>query len=107
VVPVHEPDVDLPGGAVLPQDIGLAIVIEIANAGNIPVQGDVRAPAAGKRGAVHQPDEDFAGGAVAPQDVTLASPVRNRHALNEHRVREWERRGLPLLVNVVPFMSQK
>ena len=38
--PVHQPEVDLPAAAVAPQDIALAIAIEITLAQNVPAGGD-------------------------------------------------------------------
>jgi len=32
VLPIHEPDVDLASGGVAPQDVGIAVAVEIADA---------------------------------------------------------------------------
>ena len=74
--PVHQPDVDLAAGAVPPQDVGIAVAIEVADALNDPVRGDVAdATAARDRRPVHQPEIQLAGAAVPPQNVGFAVAI--------------------------------
>src|SRR5882672_3732176 len=74
---IHEPDYVLAGGAVAPQDVGLAVPVEVADPRDAPVEIPYRTDnmPAQNRSAVHEPDRDLAGGAVAPQDVGLAVPI--------------------------------
>src|SRR5258708_8294581 len=61
----------------MPEDVGLAVLVEVAAPCNAPVEVGPCAEdrLAQNRGAVHDPDRDPAGHAVAPQDVGLAVPV--------------------------------
>src|SRR5882672_2957972 len=76
---IHEPDYVLAGGAVAPQDVGLAVPVEVAVPRDAPVEIRYRSEvgsAARNRGAVHEPDRVRAGCVVVPQDVGLAIPVK-------------------------------
>src|SRR5580704_8614124 len=58
-----------------PQDVGLAVGIEVANPSNVPVVADRAGRASTDHlGPVHKQDVDFTGG-VPPQDVGLAVTV--------------------------------
>src|SRR5712692_501417 len=75
--PVEQPYTDFASTGVAPQDVGLAVAVEVADAGNLPVRvadGGERARA-DHAGPVEQPDKDFAIAGVAPQDVGLAVAV--------------------------------
>src|SRR5882672_6251384 len=75
---IHEPDYVLAGGAVAPQDVGLAVPVEVADPRDAPVEIRYRGEVGGaarNRGAVHEPDRVRAGCVVVPQDVGLAVPI--------------------------------
>ena len=89
---VHQVDVVVPGGAVPPQDVGLAVAVEIADPGDLPALVGHRADVAlrADRGPGHDVDVVFAGGRIAPQDVRVAIAVevpdaRHLPALVGHR----------------------
>ena len=69
---VHQPDCRLAVG-VLPQNVGLAVAVEIARPGHVPARPWVRPDQgfAGRCGPVHQPDRSLAIG-VLPQNVGFA-----------------------------------
>ena len=71
---VHEPDADV-ALIVHPEDVGLAVAIEVSGTGDRPVERD-RAEAAALYDlcAVHQPHADIADG-VAPENVALAVAI--------------------------------
>ena len=62
-VPVHFPDRGLAGVRVLPQDVGMAVVIEIAGSDRVPGRSGigVHGPAAEQGVPVHLPDRGLAG----------------------------------------------
>jgi len=74
-VSAHEIDVVLPVGLVAPQDVGLAVAVEIADPGHLPAHVGDRAQVAltgENRRAVERVDvvlSRAAGALVAPQDV--------------------------------------
>src|SRR5712691_3670707 len=74
---VHEEHRVLACRAVAPQDVGLAVAVEVADSHNAPVEVGHRVDGsvAQNRSAVHEPDYVLAGRAVAPQDVGLAVPI--------------------------------
>ena len=72
--PVQQPYVDLSRG-VAPQDVGLAVAIEVADAGDLPVVPDNAERAlTDDAEPVQQPDVDLSRG-IAPQDVGLAVAI--------------------------------
>src|SRR5439155_26898623 len=69
---IHEVEVVLPGARVSPQDVGLAIAVEVADACDLPVQIGHRAQiplACEYLRAVHRVEVVLAGRSIAPQDV--------------------------------------
>src|SRR6266480_7473517 len=72
--PVHQPDVVLAGRGVPPQDVGLAVAVEITDAGDGPVRVLHRAQKALRpdRGPIHEVAVVLPGSRVAPQDVRAA-----------------------------------
>src|ERR1700724_1652659 len=97
---VHQPNRGLAVG-VLPQNVGVAVAVEVTDAGDAPARSRVRSNQrlAERGGAVHQPDCRLAIG-VLPQDVGIAVavevtradhlPARSRIATDRRLV---ERRG--------------
>src|SRR6266851_3806643 len=75
---VHEEHRVLAGRAVAPQDVGLAVTVEVADSRDTPVEIRNRSEhrAARNGGAVHEPDYVLTGRAVAPQDVGLAVSIK-------------------------------
>jgi len=82
--PVHEPDVDLSGAAVLPQNVTRAVPIEIANPQNRPVGRKTVGNHALARnpGPVHEPDVNFPTGVVLPEDIGFAIVIEIANAHN-------------------------
>src|SRR5205823_8244809 len=75
--PVHQPDVILASRGVAPQDVGLAVAVEVTDPLHLPglVAQRVDRTRPGDRETVHQPDVVLAGRSIAPQDVGLAIAV--------------------------------
>ena len=68
---------------VMPQEVGLAICVEIGHALDLPVARNAarrEIPAADPRGAVHEPDLQRATRLVMPQEIGLAIGVEMGHA---------------------------
>src|SRR6185295_6676399 len=80
---VHVPDIDSAGGGIAPNNVALAVAVEVTGILDLPV-GRLRGDCAlgGEGGAIHLPDIDLAGGGVAPQDVALAIAVEIPGALD-------------------------
>src|SRR5579864_5478072 len=74
---VHKPDRVIAGRVVVPQDVGLAVCVEVADPRDTPVKIRHRGGSgtARDRSPVHEPDRVIAGRAVVPQDVRLAVSV--------------------------------
>ncbi len=74
---VHFPDRDLAGAPILPQDVGVAVVVEIARPDRFPDKPRIGAhrAAADDTVLVHLPDRGLAGARVLPQDVGEAVAV--------------------------------
>src|SRR5208282_251155 len=75
---IHLPDRHV-AGRVVPENVGLAVAVEVAGADDRPAGGgrhggDVRGGGVQDRGAVHQPDRHIAG-RVAPENVAHAVAV--------------------------------
>src|SRR5207244_847200 len=82
---VHQPDAGRPV-IVLPQDVGLAVAVEIARAFDVPGGAGIGADIDGRggRGPVHQPDAGLTV-VVLPKDVGLAVAVEIAGALDMPR----------------------
>jgi hypothetical protein len=74
---VHRIEVVLPRSLVAPQDVGLAVAIEIARSRDAPILiGDgSNVSLAQDRGAVHQVNVVLAAACVPPEDVALAVAI--------------------------------
>ena len=96
VGPVHLPDRDLPV-RVLPQDVGMAVAVEVARADLVParpgVGGEDLASASDLAGRVHLPDGDLAV-VVVPLDVGEAVGVEVAIEVARRRRRDPERRRI-------------
>src|SRR5437773_4025971 len=75
--PIRQPDVVLAGRGVAPQDVGLAVAVEVADPLHLAglVAHSVDRTLRGDRETVHQVDVVLAGRGVAPQDIVLAVAV--------------------------------
>src|SRR6185437_14075151 len=74
--PVHFPDRRL-AARVLPQDVGMAVAVEVAGSDRVPAwpRNGAHRPAADDVAPVHLPDRDLAGASVLPQDVRMAVAI--------------------------------
>src|SRR5213078_4508705 len=74
---IHEPDRVLSGRAVAPQDVDLAVTVEVTRPGEVPVQVRERQDRGAARdgAADHEPDRVLTGALVVPQDVGLPVAV--------------------------------
>src|SRR5439155_1478438 len=88
---VHEPDLVLAGDRVVPEDVGLAVAAEVADAGDGPVLSGDRRDIRGTldRAADDDPDRVLTGALVAPQDVGRAADVKVIHGVHRHDRRRW------------------
>src|SRR5258708_2252310 len=75
--PIHEPNRNVAAGGVAPQNVALAVTVEVARPSDLEVGGDIshaRRVGVQDRGAVHFPNYNVAAG-IAPRDVALAVSV--------------------------------
>src|SRR5262249_25256382 len=73
---VQEPDQQLPGGAVAPEEVDKAVAIEVALSDDRPgARRRTRRPAADHAGAIRQPSHHLPTGRVVPDDVAQAVAV--------------------------------
>src|SRR5262249_17555865 len=74
---VEQPDHNLSGRGIVPEDVALAVAVEIAGSGD--GKGAPRRTgraAADHRAAVQEPDNDLSGRGVVPEDVALAVAIK-------------------------------
>ena len=72
---VHQPDRGR-AVAVLPENVGLAVAVEVAGPRDVPARSRVRqSPASNEAGAVHQPDRELRAVIGLPENVGLAVAV--------------------------------
>jgi hypothetical protein len=82
-MPIHVPDLGFAGGAVVPDDVGLAVPIHVSQADDAEWRSDEGGLAIRSKHSspvnepmpLHVPDLGFAGGAVVPKDGGLPVPV--------------------------------
>ena len=76
---IHQPVRDLTGDLILPDEIGLAVTIEITAADDLPVrvnaQAVIQITAARLSHSVHQPVRELTGGLILPDDIGFAVAV--------------------------------
>src|SRR5437660_1152325 len=73
---IHEPDLSLAGYSVLPDEVGLPVPVEIADASDLPVDRDDPQMCPAVVGCTIQvPDDPVAGDGVLPDKVGLAVGV--------------------------------
>src|SRR5262249_22806110 len=70
---VHKPDHNLSAGHVAPEDVGIAITIEVP--GPVGRDKSLLRTAADHGSAIHKPDHNLSAGHVAPEDVGIAVAV--------------------------------
>src|SRR5258708_9588877 len=74
---IHEPNRNVAAGGVAPQNVALAVTVEVARPSDLEVGGDIsdaRRVGVQDRCAVHFPNRDVAA-AIATHDVALAVAV--------------------------------
>ena len=74
-VVVHLPEAGMAGGVVAPEDVGGAVAVVVADAGDLVINPGAAEIEPGLGVVVHVPDADMAAGIVAPQDVGGAVAV--------------------------------
>lgn len=81
---VHEPCRQAACARLLPYDVGDVVLIEIADADDVPVgaRGVLQHRAVRNGGAAHEPNGDFAGDVISPQNIGGAVMVEIRDGLN-------------------------
>src|SRR5918994_792170 len=67
----------------LPEDVGIAVTVGVADAGDLPAAAAVgQAAGAHERAVLHLPHDDLAGAGIVPQDVVIAIAVEVAGALH-------------------------
>src|SRR2546421_256169 len=82
---IHLPDIDLAAAVLTPENVAVAIAVEIADALDVPIGGDrsVRHSAlVCHRLAIHLPDIDLAAAVLPPEKVAVAVAVEIADALD-------------------------
>src|SRR5258707_2663022 len=74
---VHEPNRNVAASGVAPQNVAIAVTVEVARPSDLEAGGDIshaRRVGIQDRGAVHFPNRNVAAG-IVPQDIALAVAV--------------------------------
>jgi hypothetical protein len=106
----HLPDIDLAAAVLTPENVAVAIAVEIADALDVPIGGDWGVRDSALRLnllAIHLPDIDLAAAVLPPENVAVAVTIEVADALDVPIVGDWGVRRTALFFDLADHSSPR